>query len=132
MPVPFRKKHKRAAVLLLALLLGACHSGPTAEQEAVLSSYNQEMLAQAQARKITWADYARRTNAQVQDMFAGDSGLAQADAQAALAYRVFLASEIDAGRSTPERFDYEWQRFIADGQAKEAADRQAASARAPL
>jgi hypothetical protein len=111
---------------VLALLLSGCHAGPTAEQEAALSSYNQEMLAQAQAKKISWADYARLTNAQVLNMFPCDPRLAEADAQAALAYRVLLASEIDAGRSTPERFDYDWQQFIANAQGKEAAERSMA------
>jgi hypothetical protein len=115
---------------LLALLLGGCHQVPTAEQEAALSSYNQEMGAQARAKKISWSDYARLTNAQVQNMYAGDPRLAEADAQAALAYRISLASEIDAGRSTPERFNYDWQQFIANAKAVEAAERSAALARA--
>jgi hypothetical protein len=111
---------------LLALLLGGCHQAPTAEQEAALLSYNQEMMAQAQAKNISWADYARLTNAQVENMYAGDPRLAEADAQSALAYRVLLASEVDAGRSTPERFDYDWQQFIANAKAMQAAERSAA------
>src|SRR4051794_20730999 len=122
---------KRVAVaVLLSVLIAACRSGPTAEQRAHLHTYDNDMIAEAVAKKITWTEYAQQTNAQFQAVWAGDPRVDSTKGQAALAYRVFLASEIDAGRSTFERFNYEWKSFVARLEAGEEAERQAALAQA--
>jgi hypothetical protein len=119
---------RKLIFLFVSLLLGACQAGPTAEQRAALGSYNQELFAQAQLHKISWAEYAKRTNDRI--IFASDPRIGSSKAEIALAYRVYLASEVDANHSTPEYFDFERKRFVADMDAREESQRQAALARA--
>jgi hypothetical protein len=117
----------RRALPLVLLLLTACQARPSAEQAAAIASYNEEMFEQAASGKLRWAEYARRTNTRFQEVLAGDQNLSGADIQAALEYRVYLASEVDAGRSTPEYSDNEWRRFLAQGRPRQSGELETGS-----
>jgi len=103
------------AILALVLLLSGCAArGLTPEQQAV-TDQNRELLEEAKAGKIKWIDYARQSNANVISVFPRASSLF---AQEFFAYRVLLAQSVDAKQITPEEFDYDWKKYLADHQRR--------------
>lgn len=98
-------------ILALVLLLSGCAArGLTPEQQAVRDQ-NSVLLEEAKAGKIKWIDYARQSNASVISAYPRASSLS---AQEFFAYRVLLAQRVDAKQITPEEFDYDVKKYLAD------------------
>lgn len=112
---------------LVAMLLGGCNAGPSAEQVSAVRNQDSALIEMAKAKKISWAEAVRRSNANAAATVPGASA---PDAQAALAYRLMLASEIDSGKITFEQFDFLWKKYVADISARDAQQRQVAVANA--
>ena len=116
---------KIAVVGLAALLLTGCLSRPGPQKVAEMKEQIAMLDAERDAGKISWTEWARR---QVGIVKAG-MRLSPAEEQLA-AYKVLLASRVDAKKLTPEEFDYEWASAKAKFASAEAA--QNAQQRAAL
>jgi hypothetical protein len=106
------RKAVSAVFLALAFALGGCNSGPSIEQQIAFRDYSEPLRREAAAHKITWVEYAAKTNNYMRILNNYKGGDVQAEE--GLSYRLALAAEVDAGRSTPERFDYEWKHYLAE------------------
>ena len=120
------RKAVSAVFLALALAMGGCNSGPSTEQQIAFRDYSEPLRREALTRKITWVEYAAKTNNYMRTLNNYKGG--DVEAEEGLAYRLALAAEVDAGRSTPERFDYEWKHYLAERERKrDAAINEAAA-----
>jgi hypothetical protein len=84
----------------------------TPEQQAVRYQ-NKELLEEAKAGTIKWTDYAKQANANAAGVIPNSDNLFW---QEAFAYRVVLAQKVDEKQITPEEFDYEFKKYLADEQ----------------
>jgi hypothetical protein len=121
------------AALAAALLMAGCMPvGLSNEQIATLKEQNGAILARAQSGQIKWVEYARAANANYMNMAQNDN---RPETQEALALRVVLAQQVDAKTITPEQYDYQWKKFMADryrsAMAMEAARENAIIASTP-
>ena len=111
-------------LLLFTFVLAGC--GPSPELIAKVTSGEEIARQEALAKKITWAEYARRSNALRVSL--GPSRFNTPQAQAFLAYRVMLGAAVDAGQISPDQFDYLWKQRLAQiGEAEDAARTAAAN-----
>ncbi len=114
--------------LALALLLSGCMArGSTPEQQAAREQ-NDKLLEEARAGKIKWIDYARESNANAMKAYPRDNS---PETQEGLAYRVVLAQQVDEKKITPEQFDYEWKKYLADQHRQAMANAAAILAASP-
>jgi hypothetical protein len=103
------------AFLALALFVSGCAPrGLTPEQQAVRDQ-NKELLEEAKAGKIKWTDYANQANANAAPVIRNSDSLFW---QEAFAYRVLLAQKVDEKQITPEEFDYDFKKYLADEQRR--------------
>jgi hypothetical protein len=117
---------QRLMVLLLAgFLVGCMSAGPTAEQAAELKTLSAENEGLVQAHKITHVEAATRYNEAVERI--GGDRLTERD-RLLNAYRVALASQVDAGQITIEVAKYQWEQRIADLKSQDRAATAAALA----
>ncbi len=107
-----RKSMFAALLLASALQLGGClPTRLSAEQYIALKPRNDAVRVQALAGRIKWVDYARAVNANYLQAAPYDTATAT---QEALAYRVTLASQVDARQLSPEQYDFLWNRYVAE------------------
>lgn len=117
------------ALLILALVLslaGCVSDGMTPDQLAAVDAIQEQNVALAKAHKITFVEAAARTNAQITTAMGGQL----AEQQRLLnAYRLALASEVDAGHITPEVAAFQHQekaaQINADARQAQTAKMQA-------
>lgn len=106
-------------LLFLALSLSACATaGPSPEQEAQFKAESTAALQARDAGRITWKQWAVRAN----DAFRAYLGPQPLDIEAFLAKRIYIASEVDAKRLTPEAANALLAQEVATAQRQRQQD----------
>jgi hypothetical protein len=113
------RKAVSAVFFALAVALGGCNTRPSMEQQIAFRDYSEPLRREALAHKITWVEYAAKTNNYMRTL--NNYGDGNVQFEEGLSYRLALASEVDAGRSTPERFDYELKHYLAENERRRTA-----------
>ncbi|MCJ2136697.1 hypothetical protein MKK69_22045 [Methylobacterium sp. J-026] len=119
----------------MAALVSACQTasttstGPRPEQVEAARPRLEALKADRDARRLSWAEWARRTNAELR-------ALAQAPItpgeEEIMAYRVVLAERVDRKQITPAEFTFEQAKAIRQLEDRNSANQVAALAAAPV
>ncbi|MCJ2016864.1 hypothetical protein MKK84_05380 [Methylobacterium sp. E-065] len=118
----------------VAALASACQTAaPTAQADAPAAaaarSRAEALKADRNAHRISWAEWARGTNAELRILTGRPT---TAGEEEILAYRVVLAEKVDRKQMMPAEFDFEQAKAARQFEDRAAASQLATMAAAPV